>query len=265
MKSTDYINILGWMVSDMKLKGNELILYALVHGYSKDGRNRYRGSKSYISRFLTISPRSVVNLMNSLIEKGFIKKEENENGGGNFYTAIIVKDSAKVAPPPVKELHRGSEKVAQVDSAKVAHNINNITNHTINDNCGKLPFPGAEEKKVVSFSDEVVECYNEAIKHFEEHLHPNEKAKEKWLDTLDKLNRIDKLPFEAILQIIIWARSNNFWKTNFLSILKLRKKNREGVAYIIVFSEAMKKNQPKVLTPEAQAETTEKALAFLKM
>ena len=129
MRKTDYINILGWMVSEMELKGNELILYALVHGYSKDGRNRYRGSKKYIAEFLSICPRSVVNLMNSLIQKGYVQKQINEDGNGNFYTALIIDGSAKVAQGGVQKMHSECAKNAQDGGAKVAHNIYN-TNHT---------------------------------------------------------------------------------------------------------------------------------------
>ena len=38
MKDGDYINILAPMKSKLKLKGNALMLFALIHGYSKDGK-----------------------------------------------------------------------------------------------------------------------------------------------------------------------------------------------------------------------------------
>ncbi len=48
--------------------------------------------------------------------------------------------------------------------------------------------------------------------------------KEKWLDTINKLNRIDKYEYSEIQDTIIWGRNDEFWKSNFHSILGLRKK-----------------------------------------
>ena len=44
MKDGDYINILAPMKSKLKLKGNALMLFALIHGYSKDGKNTCRAT-----------------------------------------------------------------------------------------------------------------------------------------------------------------------------------------------------------------------------
>jgi hypothetical protein len=130
MKRTDYIHIQGWMVSDLKLKGNELLVFATIHGFSKDGVNKYRGSISYVSEFISISKRSVVTILSNLVEKGYVSKEENPTG--NLFQSLFFGDEFEV----VKKLHRGSEKVAQVSSEetsplsseKVAYNNNKHNN-----------------------------------------------------------------------------------------------------------------------------------------
>lgn len=48
MKETDYITILSPMVSKLKLSGNNLIIFALIHGFSKDGEHSFNGSLEYI-------------------------------------------------------------------------------------------------------------------------------------------------------------------------------------------------------------------------
>ncbi|MEN6569025.1 MAG: hypothetical protein ABFC18_03330 [Rikenellaceae bacterium] len=71
---------------------------------------------------------------------------------------------------------------------------------------------------------------------FDEDLRPKtEKQKHEWLDTLDKLVRIDGYSPEHIQNIVKRARMDDFWKQNFLSVLKLRKKNKEGIMYFTVF------------------------------
>ncbi len=96
-------------------------------------------------------------------------------------------------------------------------------------------------KKQKVFSDEVFSCLSNCLKYFPEHLHPKNKIS--WLDTIGQLNRIDKIPFEKIIEIVKKTRGDNFWSTNFLSLTKLRKKNKDGVMYIVVFNEKFKSNE----------------------
>jgi hypothetical protein len=48
---------------------------------------------------------------------------------------------------------------------------------------------------------------------------------------IDKLNRVDGLSFQDIELIVKWIRSDPFWQPNFLSILKLKRTNPDGVQY----------------------------------
>jgi len=93
------------------------------------------------------------------------------------------------------------------------------------------------------YSKEVNDCFENCLKYFDEHLKPkNEKQKNNWLDTIDKLNRIEKIEFHLIQKIVKKAREDDFWSTNFLSLPKLRKKNPEKIMYIVVFYEKFKTN-----------------------
>ena len=49
-----YIVIQDWMISDLQLKGNELLTYALIYGFSQDGESEFKGSLKYISEFLGV-------------------------------------------------------------------------------------------------------------------------------------------------------------------------------------------------------------------
>ncbi len=97
----------------------------------------------------------------------------------------------------------------------------------------------AEKEKEYDYA--VKTCFDVCLNYFPQHLHP--KNKNNWLDTIEKLNRIDNIPFETITSITQWARNDNFWKSNFLSLTKLRKNNRDGIKYIIAFNEKMKNEQ----------------------
>ena len=76
--------------------------------------------------------------------------------------------------------------------------------------------------------------------HFPEDLRPNEKEIVGWLDTIEKLNRIDGLEFDDISLLVQAVRKDSFWSKNFLSLTKLRKKNKEKLIYWKVFREKFK-------------------------
>lgn len=96
-----------------------------------------------------------------------------------------------------------------------------------------------EEKKPKKkgLSDENLEkLYSQVLRYFPDKLHPRTNAiKDKWLKTLDELIRIDGLTEDEIIRIVKKTRDDDFWKDNFMSVVKLRRKNKEGVMYWLVF------------------------------
>jgi len=107
------------------------------------------------------------------------------------------------------------------------------------------------------YSQEIHDCLSECLVFFEKHLHPkNEKEVSNWLDTIDKLQRIEEVPREKIVEIVAKTRNNDFWVKHFMSITKLRKKNKEDIMYIVVFNEQIKSNgqQKKGVTNQEFAE-----------
>lgn len=97
MKEGDYINILAPMRSTLKLKGNSLMLFALIHGYSKDSVNRCRVSLAYMAEWLDTDKAAISKLINKLSKAGYINKLEYYNGGVKCfeytanYEAMLVK------------------------------------------------------------------------------------------------------------------------------------------------------------------------------
>ena len=63
--------------------------------------------------------------------------------------------------------------------------------------------------------------------------------REEWAGVFDDLVRIDKRTPEEISGVCKWARADSFWAPRFLSPLKLRRRNQEGVTYFDGFSAQM--------------------------
>lgn len=100
-----------------------------------------------------------------------------------------------------------------------------------------------KEKKIETefFNDEVEDCFYQCLEFFDSHLHPkNKKGITSWKYTIQKLNTVHKIPFPKIIQITKRARSDDFWKKNFLSLTKLLRKNPDNILYIVYFNEKFK-------------------------
>ena len=48
MKDNSYVVIQSFMLKDLELKGNELIVYAVIYGYTQDGEHWYYGTRGHL-------------------------------------------------------------------------------------------------------------------------------------------------------------------------------------------------------------------------
>lgn len=94
-----------------------------------------------------------------------------------------------------------------------------------------------EKEEEKEYSSEVVELYDSVLVLFDEKTRPHTlKQISDWHDTLDKCIRIDGYTPEQIHHIVKRMRMDDFWRTNFMSVMKLRQTNKENVKYIDVFA-----------------------------
>lgn len=133
MKDTNYINIQGWMVNRLGLKGNALVLFAAIYGFSQDEESEYKGALSYIADSLKVARRTATNVLDKLIEQGYIIKIEDPAGNRFKHNAEYINQilgGAKIAL--VQNVPTSSAEIAPIPSAKVAHN-NSLDNNSNND------------------------------------------------------------------------------------------------------------------------------------
>jgi hypothetical protein len=77
MKDKNYIVIQGWMVNKLKLSGNELLIYAIIHGFSQDGKSNFEYSGKYLANSCGISRRAVSIILEKLLKNNFILKSDH--------------------------------------------------------------------------------------------------------------------------------------------------------------------------------------------
>lgn len=101
VKDNNFIAIQGWMRTKLNLKGNELLIYALIYGFSQDGNSRFKGSRKYIADWCGCSLDTVDRSLGSLINKGLLAKYPHTDDYGNRlvdYVAIQPTSTATLTP-----------------------------------------------------------------------------------------------------------------------------------------------------------------------
>lgn len=76
MKENTYIVIQSWMISELDLKGNDLLIYATIYGFSQDGESRFTGSLQYLADWCNSTKAGVQKNLKNLVAGGYIKKYE---------------------------------------------------------------------------------------------------------------------------------------------------------------------------------------------
>ena len=84
IKEENYITIQGWMVSSFGLKGNELLIYAIIYGFSQADGQVFSGSLRYLAEWTNSTKQGVIKSIKSLISKGLIWKDERIVNGVKF-------------------------------------------------------------------------------------------------------------------------------------------------------------------------------------
>lgn len=92
VKDTNYINIQGWMVTQLGLSGNDLLVYAIIYGFSQDDGSMFTGSLQYLADWCNGTKQGIQKNLNKLVKSGYIQKEEyyeNKVKYCNYYATPI--------------------------------------------------------------------------------------------------------------------------------------------------------------------------------
>ena len=93
VKSKHFIVVHEFMVRDLRLKGNELLVYAIIFDSSQTEEQKFSGSLRYLAGRTNSTKRGVLNSLKSLMQKGYIKKEEQIINGVKYCSYRISKKS----------------------------------------------------------------------------------------------------------------------------------------------------------------------------
>ena len=133
MKEDNYIVIQGWMRTRLRLRGNDLICFALLYGFSQDGASEFRGSLRYIREATGVATdQSVLNIIKRLEDMGLVTKTTEVSGGVKSSSYKAYSQPLKNREGVLQNLERGSLKNREGGSLKNRDNNIDIDNIDIN-------------------------------------------------------------------------------------------------------------------------------------
>lgn len=118
MQDGGFLVIQKWMLTDLNLKSTELMVYAIIYGFSQDSQGECWASLDYFQLWTGASRSSIIRAINSLEEKGLIERRRRE---GTTSALRVVEGGVKMKRGGVN-LKRGGVKMTP----------NNITNNKTN-------------------------------------------------------------------------------------------------------------------------------------
>ena len=240
VKSENYIHIPGWAVCELGLKGNELLIYAIIHGFSQEENQTFRGSIRYLVDWTGSSKMTVIRALRSLETKKLIRKIERFENGVKFCEYCVTRyENLQKEPdnemiPVVSKWYRGgikmipnilennlgtnsinriskvSKKESQLEQDKISPKKEKNNSNSISQKQTKAK---KTKPKPISF-DEIIDAYteNEDLRvELREHLKTRKQKKaaltnralELSLKKLDKLADNDEEKIQIVQNSII--------------------------------------------------------------
>jgi len=122
-----YFVIQDWMITALHLKGCELLVYAVVFGYSQKGAGCYFGSAAALAETLGVSRQTIVSTFKSLTERGLLIKTDDYHAGVHTCAYAVNLDLSNNFTG-CQETLQGCKEILQGGSQKTLHNNKSIDN-----------------------------------------------------------------------------------------------------------------------------------------
>ena len=111
VKDGNYYVVQSFMVKELKLKGLELNLYAIIYGFSQADNQRFTGSLQYLCDWTCSSKQAVINALKKLVDKQLLVKYDKVVNNVKFveYEAVFNTHSQETLTGEVKKVDGGSQ------------------------------------------------------------------------------------------------------------------------------------------------------------
>lgn len=186
IKPTNTVLLQGWMITELGLSGTNLIIYALIYGFTQTEEHWFSGSVEYISQWANVSERTVQRSLPLLEEQGLIEREVREGRTTRYRANLDAVNNAlsnitsgdNLSPVTTKETNPRQSVTPTPDNMSpggdnmspnnnIYNNKDNNNNNIIDNekNSDERNIPTTSEKQLkpsinINPVDEVVNYYN---------------------------------------------------------------------------------------------------------
>ena len=188
MKDGNYYQISGWMGNRLGLRGNELICFAVIYGFSQDEETWFNGNLDYLSGCMFCSRPTTLLCLEKLLKLDLIRKHEAVVNGKKrcYYKATVSFEDGHIEYIP-KDEDTSKEPLPMTSKEPLP---NNNSNNNKGNNIKEKRLSNDNQKKD-EFSQDFLEFWE---------LYDNKKNKvgtyKKWknLSAADKKAAIEAIP-----------------------------------------------------------------------
>lgn len=113
VNDNNFVTIQGWMRTKLGLKGNELLAYAVIYGFSQTDGAKFTGSRKYLAEWCGCSIATIDRTLNSLVDKGLISRTSHVTKHG--YRAV---EYAVMEPTHIDEHSATKPRTADTDGPR---------------------------------------------------------------------------------------------------------------------------------------------------
>ena len=115
VNGNNFVTIQGWMRTKLNLKGNELLAYAVIYGFSQTDGAKFTGSRKYLAEWCGCSMATIDRTLNSLVDKGLISRTSYVTKHG--YRAV---EYAAMDPTHIDEPSAAEHRTADTDGQRTS-------------------------------------------------------------------------------------------------------------------------------------------------
>lgn len=209
IKPENFAVMQGWMVSQLHLRGTELMVFAIIHGFTQhENGGGFVGGIAYLTEWTGTTSRTVISILQRLEERGLIRKEmmATQTGKRLRIRSLVecemisppsqesTGECEMISPPVVKNFHEGGENFSH----------RNINNNPTSYEVGNNKAPAAPE----DLAPQVQEA-------FRDYVQMRKKIKAEMTDKAKALaiDDLKKLASDPETQVAILNQSTmNSWK-----------------------------------------------------
>ena len=209
VRNENFIVIQGYMINEMKLKGNELLVYAIINGFSQEENQVFNGSLQYLADWTNSTKQGVMKNLKSLIEKGYIGKNEKFINGVKFCEYYVTKFRGVLnkVDGGMQQSLIGGIKQSLPNNKDINNKDNNIDKKIDDIYSASIPSSPNNEDEILK--SEFEKLWN---------LYPNKKGKDKAFSKYKKFrtsNKEDYVTCEEVLKglerYLLYIKQNTWY------------------------------------------------------